>query len=330
MRVAVIGSTGFIGSHAVRALESAGHDVLRIARSEPGGLDLGDVRALSERLRGVDAVVHAAGSASTTAPERVLGWLEVAGTENVLRAARNAGVRRFVVFSSTDANLGFAPRKNATENTTANPCASVFGRISKSKEEVAIASGTKRFEPVVLRAGFLYGAGERTRAPRFIEEARARGGIRIVGRPLSFVPTTNVANLASAACAAITAERAGHGVYHVLDSELSTQIALFGRYSIALGIDAPVRGSSILIERMRSRLGIGLDEGEVMRRGANSTLDARRAREELGYVAPAAFEDGMKALGEWVRESGGAEAVIASARRDPDETSIETIVRAAG
>jgi len=54
MRVAVTGSRGFIGSALVPALERAGHDVVRVTRTESGDLD---VSALS----GADAVVHLAG-----------------------------------------------------------------------------------------------------------------------------------------------------------------------------------------------------------------------------------------------------------------------------
>lgn len=333
MRVAVTGSAGFVGSHVVAELERSGIEVVRCERRAPPAppaVELADLVALSERFSGVDAVVHAAGSASATADERILGWLEVAGTENVARAARRAGVGRFVVISSTDANLGDSPRTNAPEGFNAVPIGCAFGRIAKAKEEATIALGTKRFEPVVLRAGFLYGARERTRAPRFAAEARTHGGIRIVGRPLSFLPTTNVVNLAHAVRLALVAPRAAHGVYHVLDRELSSQIAFFDRYSEALGVGAPIRGSSLFIERFRARFGRGLDEGEVLRRGLTSTLDTRRARDELGYDAPASLEDGMSALADWVRSVGGAASLEALVRPDPDESAIAALVRAAG
>ena len=67
MRVAVTGSSGFIGKALVRELETAGHDVLRLVRKPPpqgahaapwdpatGSID-------ADALQGLDAVVHLAG-----------------------------------------------------------------------------------------------------------------------------------------------------------------------------------------------------------------------------------------------------------------------------
>jgi uncharacterized protein (TIGR01777 family) len=66
MKVAVTGSHGLIGSALVGALASAGHDPLRLVRSQPRGPDEirwdpegGDVDSAS--LEGIDAAVHLAG-----------------------------------------------------------------------------------------------------------------------------------------------------------------------------------------------------------------------------------------------------------------------------
>ena len=67
MKVAVSGSSGFIGSHLLPRLESAGHQTVRLVRpGAPSGpdtirydTDSGAIEA--DRLRGVDAVIHLAG-----------------------------------------------------------------------------------------------------------------------------------------------------------------------------------------------------------------------------------------------------------------------------
>lgn len=66
MRIAVTGSTGFVGTPLVRRLQTAGHTVLRIGRARPGGAppdvtwDAATTLDAS-KLEGVDAVVHLAG-----------------------------------------------------------------------------------------------------------------------------------------------------------------------------------------------------------------------------------------------------------------------------
>ncbi len=65
MRVAITGATGLIGGALGTALESDGHDVLRITRSPRGATDVGwdpvEGRLDPGALEGVDAVVHLAG-----------------------------------------------------------------------------------------------------------------------------------------------------------------------------------------------------------------------------------------------------------------------------
>lgn len=122
MRVLVTGGTGFVGSHSVRALVDAGHEVRLLVRSPdriepalgPHGLDgadhvVGDVMdsgAVGRALDGCDAVVHAANVYSLDA-RRAQEMLEVnpGGTEIVLRAAHERGLDPIVHVSTTVALL---------------------------------------------------------------------------------------------------------------------------------------------------------------------------------------------------------------------------------
>src|SRR4051812_35604527 len=116
MRIVVVGGAGYIGSHAVRRLEQAGHDVwifdnLSQGHSEAVRRDrlilgeLADRAALESALRGADAVMHFAAFASV--PESVADPAKyyqnnLVGTLSLLDAMRTAGVAR-IVFSSTAA-----------------------------------------------------------------------------------------------------------------------------------------------------------------------------------------------------------------------------------
>src|SRR6478736_3733596 len=121
-RVVVTGGAGYIGSHAVRALVDAGHDVAVLddlsaghAEAVPKGVplvraaihDRDAVRRLLVEHR-ADAVMHfAAWLAVSESVRKPLEYYQnnVAGTLSVLEAMRDAGVKRFI-FSSTCAVYG--------------------------------------------------------------------------------------------------------------------------------------------------------------------------------------------------------------------------------
>ncbi len=105
--LAVTGGTGFVGGHLIRMAAAAGTAVRALTRRpQPpvagvewvaGALD--DTAALARLVAGAGAVIHVAGVVN--APDRA-GFAagNIAGTAAVARAARDAGVRRFVHVSS--------------------------------------------------------------------------------------------------------------------------------------------------------------------------------------------------------------------------------------
>jgi nucleoside-diphosphate-sugar epimerase len=109
---ALSGGAGFLGLHLSRRLLADGHQVRTLdvvplddAELESSVEELrGDVRdadRVRELVTGADVVVHAAAALPIQAARDSIRSVNVAGTENVLKAARTGGVRRVVFISST-------------------------------------------------------------------------------------------------------------------------------------------------------------------------------------------------------------------------------------
>ena len=136
MKVLVTGGAGYVGSHSVRLLARAGHEVCvydNLALGHRGaaqGIEiiegqLADRPRLVEALRGrrIEAVMHFAALASVgesvAEPARYY-QNNVVGSLNLLEAMRECGVAR-IVFSSTTAIYGVPEKMPITEDAPKLP-----------------------------------------------------------------------------------------------------------------------------------------------------------------------------------------------------------------
>ena len=134
MVVLVIGGAGYIGSHAARALKSAGHQVIIFDNLSTGyerlakGFELvkGDVldaATLKRELARVDAIMHFAAHAyvgeSGTNPRKYFRN-NVEGGLSLLNTALDAGMKK-IIFSSTCAVYGEPEKVPIEENIPRQP-----------------------------------------------------------------------------------------------------------------------------------------------------------------------------------------------------------------
>jgi uncharacterized protein YbjT (DUF2867 family) len=91
-KIAVTGATGRVGSHLVELLESSGHEVVSISRSN--GVDVITGEGLEEAVAGVDTVVD---TATGPSPDKdAATQFFVTAAHNLQDAGEQAGVRRIV------------------------------------------------------------------------------------------------------------------------------------------------------------------------------------------------------------------------------------------
>ena len=95
MRIAVAGGSGLVGRRTVEAVRRSGHDALVLARS--AGVDLTTGAGLAAAMDGVDAVIDATNTPSTTTGQVRAFFATVTG--HLLAAEHEAGVRHHVMLS---------------------------------------------------------------------------------------------------------------------------------------------------------------------------------------------------------------------------------------
>ncbi|MEM7436830.1 MAG: NAD-dependent epimerase/dehydratase family protein [Myxococcota bacterium] len=314
MRCLVTGATGFIGGEILRGLQDAGHEVVAYVRETADSRalkdvarvvgDLADPNRLAEAASDCEAVVHAAGIADTGTDRETLGWAHVAGTENAVNGAKKAGCRRFVHISCADVTLHRGPRSFWNEDEAPTE---PMGEHAKSKlqaEELVRVSGTRGFRTITLRPALVWGPGDATHLPRWQAEA-ANGGLRLIDGGKKLLATTYTGNLVHAVTLALVADVPTGSVYYIADTELSVCRDFFVELCGSLGWRRPTSGGPYVWAMLLSRLSLSpLHPTEVVRRARTSAFDTTKAKQELGYEAPIAREQGMRDLRAWLAERG--------------------------
>jgi nucleoside-diphosphate-sugar epimerase len=331
VRALVTGGTGFVGAALCRELRARGHEVRALigphrptiaALGELGVVfqagDVGDPNGLCAAAEGCDVLFHCAGESSLHASHEALSWINVAGTENTLRAARAAGVARMVLLSCADVSLLDRDRVHWKEDAVLGQAP--LGAYARSKllaEEIALQASDRALTVVALRPAWLWGPGDHTNLPGLCREA-GRGGVRLFGSGQVLFSTSYVDNVVAALLAAASAEDAGGQAFHVADPDFLTAREFFVKLCSALALPAPRRSiyalsySLAAVRRARQRDGAWPED--VARRGRACLLDCLRATRVLDYRPPVTVDQGMQALASWAEQVGGPAAIERLAR----------------
>lgn len=136
MKILVVGGAGYVGSHACRYLDRAGHEVWILDNLSRGHReavlsgrlivgDAGDIPFVTRCLKEhqIEAVMHFAAFAlvgESVSDPAIYYQNNVVATLNLLEAMRSAGVSKFV-FSSTTATYGEPDQVPIPETTPQNP-----------------------------------------------------------------------------------------------------------------------------------------------------------------------------------------------------------------
>lgn len=185
MKVLVTGATGFIGRHLVAALLPRKEAIRILARNaeqaeaiwSPGVLevvqrDLANSLTLGDLCDGIDTIFHLAGGSfaendNTGEAERLHQKVAVEGTEELLRRAAGAGVKRFIFVSSVKA-MGEGGSDCLDEASPELP-QTAYGRAKLAAERVVLEAGrTYGMHVCNLRLPMVYGSDGKGNLPRMM------------------------------------------------------------------------------------------------------------------------------------------------------------------
>lgn len=252
--VFVTGAGGLIGSAVCRILSEGGHEVRALLAPEESdenlagipGIDAvrGDVRdadALARHLRGCGAFIHGAAlNRLWHRPRRDFSDINVGGTENACRAAKAAGIARFVFISSCEV---MGPARQGAPADEGRPLDGrrVRGPYERSKfraEEIVQRHVGAGLPALIIRPTAVLGAGDiHGTPPGRLLRALLRSEI-----PAYYDAGINLVDARDAAQAIVAALASGRvGEAYIVGGHNLRLSELFDLIERAFGVVAPPR-----------------------------------------------------------------------------------------
>jgi UDP-glucose 4-epimerase len=186
----VTGATGAIGPTLIRRLLEQGWSVRALARGAgdqvPAGAQLvkGDIThpgAAKAAMEGAGFVFHLAAKLhiNNPSPELTAEYhkVNVTGTRNLIAAARDCGVRRFIFFSTINVYGSTRAGTFADESSTPK-LESIYTRTKYEAEQIVLKCG---IPSVVLRLGAVYGRGMKGNYLRLMESLKRNRFVYVGG-----------------------------------------------------------------------------------------------------------------------------------------------------
>ncbi len=251
MKVFLTGATGFVGSHVARVYAEAGAQLRVLTRSTSNvaaldGLDaevvVGDLRdagSLRSAIEGCEAVVHVAADYRLWVRDpKSMYAANVDGTRELLRLAREAGVRR-VVYTSSVATMGFKKDGTIVNEDTPVSVADMIGHYKRSKflgEQEAILAARAGQEVMILNPTTPIGSADRKPTPtgQILVDFLNRKFPAYVDTGLNLVDVGEVARMHRVAL-----ERGQPGERYILGGENLTLKQILDRMSSITGLPSP-------------------------------------------------------------------------------------------
>ena len=325
MKVLVTGGTGFTGKALVRRLLDLGHEVVALDYKE--GLKTQELRdwgaqvilgsvtdpdVVRRAMEGVEVVHHlAAAFREMNVPDRYYWEVNVGGTRNVLAAALDHGVRKFV-YCSTCGVHGNIDQPPGGEDAPIQP-ADYYQRTKYEAEPLVREFQERGLPSLILRPAAIYGPGDPERFLLIFRRV-ARGTFPMFGDGRTYYHPLYIDNLVEAFVLAMR-DGVGNGeAYLIADDQYVEIEELVRRVARALGVDVkvphypvwPVVAAGHVCEKLCRPFGITppIFPRRVDWYRQNRAFKIDKAKRDLGYEPKVGLDEGLRRTAEWYRQEG--------------------------
>jgi nucleoside-diphosphate-sugar epimerase len=290
-QVLITGATGFIGQ---RLMKPGDRVLARSAGSLPDAVvgDLLDPSSLAVACNGIETVFHCAGYAhafSSSDPEA--HWrINCEGTRNLVIAAGEAGVKRFVFLSSVKAMA--EPGDECVDEDWPGEPNTPYGKAKRAAEDAVLEAGVRYGMHVVnLRLAMVYGHGGRGNLERMARGIRAGWfpSLPETGNRRSLVHVDDVVEVIR-----LVAEQPGANgrTYIVADPRTYSGRDIYE--AIRAVLRAPTLRWSVPASVLRAAGRLNGRLGEIVDRLIGSAYySPARIERELGWRARVGLEEGL-------------------------------------
>jgi len=325
MRTLVTGGGGFLGGALVSRLVAGGAQVRSLQRRDSARLrelgveqvlgDVADASVVERAAADCEVVFHAAARVEMWGRFEPFYRTNVIGTDNVIAAARRAGVGRLVFTSSPSVVHGRAGLAGADESTPyPDRFEAAYPQTKAMAEMAVLAANGPELATVALRPHLVWGPGDTNLVARLVERARA-GRLRLVEGGASLVDTTYVDNAVDAHI--LAAERLAPGTpcsgraYFIGNDEPRPMGEVVNAILGAAGLPPERRSLPLPLALTVGRVCELVDGVLPFRGGPPMTrfiarslatahwYDLGAARRDLGYAPRVSFEEGIGRLMAW-------------------------------
>jgi nucleoside-diphosphate-sugar epimerase len=270
--------------------------------------------SLKNAARGADTIFHAVGIIH---PRRIqeLCDINTEGTRNILSAATEAGVKRFI-FVSSNSVTGCNSNRNKlfTESDPPNPYMA-YGRSKYQAERIVKEFNERgKIETVVIRPCWYYGPNQPTRQTRFFEMIKAGNPI-IFGDGKNLRSMSYIDNVVQGLLLAERSEKANGQTYWIADKRPYETIEIYRTVAEILGVKdfrprfAPSLASELCkcIDAALQFVGLYYTDFHVVgEMNKDIACSIEKAEKALGYRPTIELREGMEKSIEWCRKNGAS------------------------